>query len=403
MKVVFILPGRLPVPAVRGGAIESLLNNLLEFNEEKKSFEAAVFSEYDKDAQHASREYSHTHFIYINRGGFYKIINIFFKLARKMWPRKLSYLDIHKIVRQIKRFKPDRIVIEGSFLKLLELSKFFPKEQLIFRLHADLINRRTPETDRVLRSASLFMVASEFLRKRIEQNSGQNIPEVRILRNGIRCDFYVKITPEHKEELLKRHGISRSKPIILYVGRITQSKGILHLLDALTQARKTMDLHFLIVGSFGSAFGLGDEENEFTSRMRGLIEINHDWVSVTGFVNNRDLPAYYQISDILVVPSICEDVSPLVVNEALASGTPLIVTDAGGIAEYITDDCAVIVHRDERLVDNLCSAVCDLLKEPGRLAVMGAAALKESGKYTTTAFYGSFCEILSTSITGESN
>ncbi len=403
MKVAFILPGRLPVPAVRGGAIETLLNNLLEFNEKIESFEATVFSEYDKEAQHASREYRHTHFIFIKRGGLYNAINIFFKLARKMWPSKVSFLDIYMIASRLKKLKPDRIIIEGSFLKLLELRKFFPKEQLIFRLHADLINRRSPEINRVLDSASLFMVASEFLRKRIEQYSGQEIPAIRILRNGIKSDFYVKISTAQKNVLFQRHGISLSKPIILYVGRITQSKGILHLLDALIQARKTIEFHFLIVGSFGSGFGLGDEENEFTSRMRGLIEINNDWISVTGFVNNSHLPAYYQIADILVVPSVCEDVSPLVINEALASGTPLIVTNAGGITEYVTSDCAMVIQRDERMIENLCSTVCDLLREPGRLDGMGDAALKQSEKYTMAAFYRSFCEILSTSISGGLN
>jgi len=398
MRVAFVLPGKLPVPAVRGGAIESLLNNLLDENEKASSFDAIIFSEYDIEAEKASRKYSSSRFFYIKRGRTYNVLNFLFGIGRKINPPKATFLDINYIVRTLRRLNPDKIIVEGSFLKLIELKKFFPRDKLVFRLHADLIVQVTNETLQVLKSASLFIVASDFLRRRIEQTSGDKTPAVRILRNGIRSEFFSRVTDEKKANLLNRYGISGSEPIIMYVGRIIKSKGIMQLIEALIKAREKAAFHFVLVGSYGSGFGFGDEENDFTSNLRRIVMDNKSWITVTGFVSNSDLPAFYQIATIVVVPSICEDVSPLVVNEAMASGTPLIVTDAGGIQEYITNQCAIVVKRDEQIVENICDSICGLLEEPQRLKAMGSAALINSLDYTSARFYNSFCTILENSV-----
>jgi spore coat protein SA len=394
MKIAFILPGKLPVPAVQGGAIESLLNNLLDTNERVGSFKAIVFSEYHKDAERLSKGFIHTKFFFIKRGILFHSLNLLFRLIRKLSGNRTSYLDIYLIVRIIKRKKPDKIIIEGSFLKLLELRKFFSKDQLVFRLHADLIREKSPENLRVLNSASLFIVASDFLRKRIQQNSENLNPRIRILRNGIRKEFYSMADEVHKKAILNKYLISGSAPVVLYVGRIVESKGIMHLLKSLIKSRERISLHFIIMGSFGSGFGIGDKEDNFCAMVKELIQENNDWITITGFVQNVDLPSYYQIADVMVVPSICEDVSPLVVNEAMASGTPLIVTDAGGITEYVNSECAVVIKRDERLVENLSTAICDLLRDPQKLSAMQDAARRNSQHYTLDEFYRSFYSIL---------
>jgi len=277
---------------------------------------------------------------------------------------------------------------------LLELRKFFSNDQLIFKLHADLIRERSTENMQVLNSASLFIVASDFLRKRIRQNSGNLNPRVRILRNGIRNEFYNMADETYKTKILNKYQIKRSVPVVLYVGRIVESKGIMHLLESLIESRERIPLHFVIVGSFGSGFGMGDMDDRFCVRVKDLIQKNKDWITITGFVQNIDLPSYYQIADVIVVPSICEDVSPLVVNEAMASGTPLIVTDAGGITEYIDNECAIVIKRDEKMVDNLSIALCDLLSDPEKLSAMRNAARRNSMKYTLDEFYHNFYSIL---------
>lgn len=394
MKIAFILPGKLPVPAVQGGAIESLLNNLLDTNERFGFLETIVFSEYHKDAKRLSQNFIHTKFFFIKRGKLFHSLNLFFKMFRKLSGNRTSYLDIHLIARTLKRIKPDKIIIEGSVLKLLELRKFFSKDQLIFRLHADLIREKSAENRRVLNSASLFIVASDFLRYRIQQNSENLNPNIKILRNGIRKEFYIKADESHKRAILNKYKIRESAPVVLYVGRIVESKGIMLLLESLMLARQRTTLHFIIMGSFGSGFGIGNKEDSFYKNVKKLIEMNNDWITVTGYVQNVDLPSFYQIADVLVVPSICEDVSPLVVNEALASGTPLVVTDAGGITEYVNSECAVVIKRDERLKENLGTAICGLLMDPQKLSVMRDAARKRSMKYTLDEFYTNFNSIL---------
>ena len=61
----------------------------------------------------------------------------------------------------------------------------------------------------------------------------------------------------------------------------------------------------------------------------------------------------YQLADISVIPSLCEDAAPLVAVEAMASGLPLIVTKSGGIPEYVSRKCALILEKDNQLIPNL--------------------------------------------------
>ena len=92
----------------------------------------------------------------------------------------------------------------------------------------------------------------------------------------------------------------------------------------------------LIVGNSG--FGIETTTNydqillEIASQMK-------DKVVFTGFIHNKQLPMIHSIADIAVVPSIYDEPAGLVVIEALASGLPLIITDSGGMPEYINNEC----------------------------------------------------------------
>ena len=64
------------------------------------------------------------------------------------------------------------------------------------------------------------------------------------------------------------------------------------------------------------------------------------------------MPSIYQLGNIAVLPSMWEEPAGMTMVEAVVSGLPLITTNSGGIPEYISDDVAVLLDRDENLVDN---------------------------------------------------
>ena len=65
MKVCFITPNVFPVPATKGGACETLVNNLIDENEKQKKLSIICVSVYEEEAYRLSTQYKNTDFIYI--------------------------------------------------------------------------------------------------------------------------------------------------------------------------------------------------------------------------------------------------------------------------------------------------------------------------------------------------
>lgn len=126
-----------------------------------------------------------------------------------------------------------------------------------------------------------------------------------------------KFTPEHYDSTIRQqYGISGM--FLLFVGSLITRKGVIPLVNAMALLRRShKDFKLLMVGA-------GDQDYE----LRELIARHglQDHVVLTGNIPNTELPRYFATSDIFVLPSLSEGF-PLVVMEALSSGTLPVVSD----------------------------------------------------------------------------
>ena len=74
MKILIVSPGRLPVPAVRGGAVETLIDLLVEYNEHSGMHELWVVSAWDPESEKRAQNYRHARFLYLKQGFLYSKI-----------------------------------------------------------------------------------------------------------------------------------------------------------------------------------------------------------------------------------------------------------------------------------------------------------------------------------------
>lgn len=117
--------------------------------------------------------------------------------------------------------------------------------------------------------------------------------------------------------------------VFLFVGKLEQKKRPLGLLRALSAlpVEKRKATHLLIVG-----------DGPMVEECRSFVAEHHLPVTFTGFLNQSRLPEAYVAADVLVLPSDSGETWGLVVNEAMASGRPAIVSRAvGGCADLILD------------------------------------------------------------------
>lgn len=120
-------------------------------------------------------------------------------------------------------------------------------------------------------------------------------------------------------------GIAPDRPVLMFCGKLIEEKGVETLIRSIGQLTQrtvtsTAKLPVLLI--------VGD--GPLKSRIEHLAEHQApDAVKFLGFKNQNDLPNYYDVCDILILPSLFEPWG-LVVNEAMATGRPVIVSDAVG-------------------------------------------------------------------------
>lgn len=154
---------------------------------------------------------------------------------------------------------------------------------------------------------------------------------------------------------------------LLYVGRMDREKGIDLIIKAVSILKqKTNDININV-----KLIGGGDylEELKDQATKAGI----NDLVEFCGQVNNSDLPKYYQMSHVFVLPTRREEGHPMTVSEAYLCGLPVIGTNMGGLSEVIKDKVTgYFINRDD--AKDLAEKLDHIIKSPEVLTKMSKNA-----------------------------
>lgn len=130
------------------------------------------------------------------------------------------------------------------------------------------------------------------------------------------------------------YNLNDSDFIIGYVGRVTYGKGLEKALDEIIELVKTdRKIKYFMVGS-----------GELMDELKKKINDNSvsENIFITGYVNN--IVSYYKILDLFLLPSMSEGI-PLVVEEAMYLGVPVLTSNAGGLPEIVLNGITGITFR----------------------------------------------------------
>ncbi len=177
---------------------------------------------------------------------------------------------------------------------------------------------------------------------------GAKPSKVKVVYNGVDLARFRPIAGK-REEMRKKLGISQNAIVVLTVRRLVYKNGIDTLIDTASIAvKKNPRIVFLVVGK-------GPDLGNVKLQVAQLgIEANF---RLTGFVSDEDLPSYYNVADLFVLPSKSGEGLPLVALEGMACGLPVIATDVGGIREILREDYGKLVAPNQP--ELLAEAVLD--------------------------------------------
>jgi glycosyltransferase involved in cell wall biosynthesis len=160
------------------------------------------------------------------------------------------------------------------------------------------------------------------------------------------------------------------RPVVLAAGRLTSQKGFGMLLAAAARWRYRTPLPQLVIAGDGP--------------LRADLARNADAAGLAvRFLGQRaDIPALLAVADVLAVPSRWEG-QPLIVQEALRAGKPMVACRVGGIADLTGADAALLVPPGEAA--QLSAAVLRVLDEQDLARRLGAAALARAAALPSAA------------------
>ena len=157
---------------------------------------------------------------------------------------------------------------------------------------------------------------------------------VHVIHNGIDLDEY---RPSTHADALARHGIDQERPYVLFVGRITRQKGILHLLNAIPRLDPALQV-VLCAGSPDTP----EIGREMASGVAAIQRERTGVIWISDMLPRADIIQLYTHAAVFCCPSVYEPFG--IINlEAMACGTPVVASAVGGIKEVVVPEVTGIL------------------------------------------------------------
>lgn len=231
--------------------------------------------------------------------------------------------------------------------------------------------------------------------------------KIRVIYNGIDIGQYQKTL---NPDILVAYGIDPLKPYVLFVGRLTRQKGIIHLVHALPYINEGVQI--VLCAGAPDTEAIAREMRVEVERAR--VGAPNDIIWIPDMVPVEQIIVLYSHATLFVCPSVYEPFG--IINlEAMACGTPVVAAAVGGIPEVVVHgQTGILVPfdpvssadpeplRPEQYARDLAAAINELLRAPERRQIMGAESRQrveshfrwEAIAQQTLEYYEELCENL---------
>jgi glycosyltransferase involved in cell wall biosynthesis len=284
------------------------------------------------------------------------------------------------IIKELWKEQYDAILIHG-YVSITNWLAFFgawlTRTPIIFRGETILrVNQsRWQKTIKRIILPLLFRKIKAFLpigsrSKEFYQHYGVSEKQMFLTPYSVDNDYFFEQSERwytEKTKIMEEIGALDKIPIILYVGKIYGAKGEgpLHLLKAFEKTQKHFESVLIYIGDGKEKVIL-----EAYVQKKGIKN-----VYFLGFKNQSELPKYYSIADIFVLPSLSETWG-LAINEAMCFALPIITTDA------VAASVDLVRHGENGFiysfgdVDSLTLYLVELIPNPEKRQNMGKISLE---------------------------
>jgi glycogen(starch) synthase len=218
---------------------------------------------------------------------------------------------------------------------------------------------RLPGPPRALGAAGAFSFVSEFTRRRAEEVAGMEMPRAAVVPAGIDHTDFPLAAPRERPWRWR----------LLCVGRLERAKGFDTAIRALVQLPSETTLTIVGGGSYRHELARLTRELGVADRVR--------WEQC----DRSELAGHYRSADALIFPSTGNEAFGLVPLEAMAGGTPVVATGAGGSSEFLTHErnCVLVAPGS---VEDVVAALQRLARDDALRRRLVSAGLETAAHFS---------------------
>jgi alpha-maltose-1-phosphate synthase len=228
-------------------------------------------------------------------------------------------------------------------------------------------------------SADGVIAVSESMKRDVHEEYGVAVDRTQVIHNGVDLHQY-RPTPD--PSVLREFQIDAETPYVLFVGRITRQKGIVHLVNAIRHFHQRCQV--VLCAGAPDTPEIAREMTEAVDRARA--QSSHPIVWIREMLPKEKIITLYTHAAIFVCPSVYEPFG--IINlEAMACETPVVASAVGGIPEVVDHGATGLLvapevlgptevepRHPEQFSKDLANAVNCLLDDPDLRATMARTA-----------------------------
>ncbi|EJL46093.1 spore coat protein SA [Brevibacillus agri] len=330
MKVVMICTEKLPVPPVRGGAIQTYIAGIADTL--GKHHDLTILGTSDPTLAMDERV-RNVRYARVNGHGVFEI----YAQEVLAFLRANAYDVIHV-------FNRPRLVPL--------IREVCPNARIVLSMHNDMFDAaKIPpaEAASAIANTSTIITISDYVGRVLASLYPETQGKLRTIYSGVDLQTFVpwessQAARKIRQELRAAHNIG-NRQVILFVGRLTPKKGADILVRAMNElSAYKSDIALVLVG--GSWYGV-DKISDYVAYVRALADRSPIPVITTGYVAAENIHHWFWAGDIFVCPSQWEEPLARVHYEAMAAGLPFVTTKRGGNAEVIIGGNGLLVEEPE--------------------------------------------------------
>lgn len=390
MKIAIITPGFLPVPAVKGGAVENLIQFIVDENEIREDFDIELYTIYDGNIKNQNHKKTIIKYVTPNmKDKAFSIVYNRWKMLVSIFNKKIKgdYISPYSvnIKRLLRHTQYDYVIIENNMTVVNSLKNY---NNLVFHLHNDILGSDKPlyQCELLLEKCMYVLSVSNYIKERLLLVNKDAYEKICILPNCINIENFNYDGPVNKVYNF------------FFSGRIVPEKGVLELINAFKHVY-SVDSHCTLTIVGKSVFNK-DELTAYENEVKNAILGYEDVIIFTGFIQYANMPNILKKADCVIIPSKLEESFGLVALEAMACRKPIISTISGGIVEILDESFAVFVDKDN-LENELQNEMLNALRNTEEYRVrgnIGHTKLLMNNAFSIEGYYQLFKNTLHSSL-----